>query len=137
MDSKRRLTELEWAAILQEQDQSGMSAIRFCKEHGIKNSSFFSALKRHRSALSLEMREDLPETEKSVLSTRRAESGAMRVSAASPFVAVRVGASSASSVGLDSSAIRLQLRSGHQLHVDAGFDAGHLRRLIDVLEVQA
>lgn len=137
MDSKRRLTAPEWAAILHEQDQSGMSASLFCKGHGIKTSSFFSALKRHQSALCLERREGLLETEKSVLSADRADSGARQASATSPFVAVRVGESSASSVGLDSSAIRLQLRSGHQLHVEVGFDADHLRRLIYVLEAQA
>ena len=137
MDSKRRLTAPEWAAILHEQDQSGMSASLFCKEHGIRISSFFSALKRHRSALCLKRRKDLPETEKSVLLTRRADSGSRQASATSPFVALRVGESSASSAGSDPTAIRIQLRSGHQLHVDAGFDADHLRRLIHVLDVQA
>ena len=137
MDSKRRLTAPEWAAILHEQDQSGMSASLFCKEHGIRISSFFSALKRHQSALCLEKREDLSETEKSGLSARRTDSGVRQASATSPFVAVRVGESSAFSAGSDASTIRVQLRSGHQLHVDAGFDADHLRRLIYVLDVQA
>jgi len=50
-----------------------MSASLFCKEHGIRISSFFSALKRHQSALCLEKREDLSETEKSGLSARRAD----------------------------------------------------------------
>jgi hypothetical protein len=49
------------------------------------------------------------------------------------FVSVQI-ADKSGEVHRESSAIRVQLRGGHQLWVGAGFDSAHLGRLVAVLE---
>jgi hypothetical protein len=121
MDTRHCLTAPQWETILLEQAQSGMSASGFCKERGIKVSSFFSALKRHKVSLCLPSGEDLSSAVKANRPARPVVGGTSRP--ATGFVA-----------GQDAAAIRVQLRSGHQLWVGPGFDAVHLGRLVAALE---
>jgi len=140
MEQKRGLTAAEWASILHEQEQSGMSASHFCRDRGIKTSSFFSALKRHQVALSQQRGEGSLDAEQRVLPAHRLRGNVRQTtdtrqdSTASPFVALRIAESNISVASMDSSALRVQLRSGHQLWVAPGFDATHLGRLLAVLE---
>jgi hypothetical protein len=132
MDTRHCLTAPEWETILLEQAQSGMSASGFCKERGIKVSSFFSALKRHKVSLCLPSGEDLSSAVKANRPARPVVGGTSRP--ATGFVAVQLAVRQAEAAGQDAAAIRVQLRSGHQLWVGPGFDAVHLGRLVAALE---
>jgi hypothetical protein len=120
---------VEWEAILAAQATSGLSASGFCKERGIRPSSFFSARKKQRIAQS---DSDSP----AMTSDFSAPQPNLRSSpAARPsFVSVQL-ADPPSESPCSGTKIRVQLRSGHQLWVSAGFDANHLGRLIGVLEM--
>ena len=132
MDTRDRLSHADWEKILAEQAKSGLSAKRFCLERGIKPTSFYSATKRQRLALAMPSVSNL-----SVRRTSPARDlttgAAASVSKRATFVSVQVSGESGA-VRRETSAIRVQLRGGHQLWVGAGFDAAHLGRLVAVLE---
>ena len=132
MDAKTRVSGEAWARILVEQAASGQSAIHFCRERGIRPSSFFSAKKRERLAQSPSGLAELPSGQASRPARRR--SGIVSHSAqGSTFLSVKMSDEvvTASCTG---SAIRVQLRSGHQLWVESEFDSAHLSRLVAVLD---
>jgi hypothetical protein len=132
MDRRQCLTAPQWEKILLEQAQSGMSACGFCKERGIKVSSFFSALKRHKAARCLPAEEDLSSAVKANHPARPSVGGSSRP--ATGFVAIQLAVPQTETAGQDAAAIRVQLRSGHQLWVGPGFDAAHLGRLVAALD---
>jgi hypothetical protein len=96
----------EWRKLISEQSQSGQSGAKFCLERGLRVWQFYDWKKRLEQA----------ETAK--------------------FVSVEVkpgellGWRSASG----EQAIEVRLRRGRSLVVEPGFDAGHLRALLAVLE---
>lgn len=132
MDRRHRVSGREWERILAEQGASGQSASQYCQERGIRASSFFSAKKRARVAQSLPGAVEVASEQVCVhpTSTSSLASADSRGAAFLPVQILKetVMASRANS------ATRVQLRSGHQLWVDADFDAAHLRRLVAVLE---
>jgi len=132
METRHCLTACQWDTTLLKQAQSGMSASGFCRERGFKISSFFSALKRHKISLCLRSGEDLSSAVKANRPARPVVGGTLR--AATAFVAVQLGMPQAEAGGQDAAAIRVQLRSGHQLWVGPGFDAVHFGRLVAALE---
>jgi hypothetical protein len=96
-----------WRGLASEQAASGMSVAAFCRERGLPVWQFYEKKKRLRQ----------PET--------------------AAFVRVEVSeAKAASPSTVKMSGIEIRHRRGWSLIVDPGFDAGHLRRLLSVLELE-
>ena len=97
-----------WRVLVSDQTASGKSVAAFCRERGLHDWQFYDWKKRLRRA------------------------------AASPFLAVEVAPTetleSAISETAQLAGIELRHRRGWSLIVAPGFDAGHLRRLLSVLE---
>jgi hypothetical protein len=107
-EMKEGMTEAwtKWHGLVFEQSQSGQSVAAFCGERSLRAWRFYEWKKR------------------------------LRESEATKFVEVQI-ASPAEPVrpaGARSSAIEIRLRGGRSLVVEPGFDAGHLRALLAVLE---
>ena len=132
MESKQRLSIVEWDALLAEQEQSGMSIKGFCLDHGIKPTSFHSAQKRKKVLLKAQEASDAGAPNHHA--SRRSAPAAGRHSATNSFVALHVSETSCAATHPCEAVIRVQLRGGHQLWVCSGFDAAHLSRLVAVLE---
>jgi hypothetical protein len=132
MDTRNRLSHADWEEILAEQAKSGLSGSRFCLERGIKRTSYYSATKRHRLAQAMTAADDLSARKASQL-PELATGTTANVPTRTAFISVQVSDESGE-VHRGASAIRVQLRGGHQLWVGAGFDATHLGRLVAVLE---
>ncbi len=94
-----------WRDVISEQVGSGKSVAAFCRERGLREWLLYEWKKR------------------------------LRKSDATSFVAVEVVASSTPTpASMRSVGIELRHRGGWSLMVEPGFDAGHLRRLLSVLE---
>ncbi len=132
MDTRNRVSGVGWEKIFAEQARSGLSIKRFCLEHGIKPTSYYSATKRQRQMPAMPTAAD-----SSARNASPAQDFTMGTAASVPkratFVSVQVSDES-DDVAHQSPAIRVQLRGGHQLWVGAGFDAAHLSRLVAALE---
>jgi transposase-like protein len=132
MNTRNRVSGTDWERIFAEQARSGLSIKRFCLEHGIKPTSYYSATKRQRQAPAKPTVADSSARNASPAQDPTTDTAA-NVSKRATFVSVQVSDES-DDVPRQSSAIRVQLRGGHQLWVGAEFDAAHLRRLVAVLE---
>jgi hypothetical protein len=132
MDKRNRQNSFYWETILAEQASSGLSASRFCRERGIKPTSYFSAKKRQQMAHS---KSDPSELRARPMSPAQQDPAGLASSAALPatFVSVQLAEMPDHEHRTDT-AIRVQLRSGHQLWVGSAFDSSHLGRLVAVLE---
>jgi len=97
--------EARWRVLVSEQEESGKSVAAFCRERDVPASQMFSWKKRFREAASAKFVEV-----------------AMPALATTSAVAVRGGG------------IEVRLRGGRSLVVEPGFDAGHLRALLAVLD---
>jgi hypothetical protein len=100
-----------WRVFVSDQTASGKSVAAFCRERGLRDWQFYD-WKEH---------------------LRRAE--------ATPFLAVQVAPSETlepvDSEAAQSAGIELRHRRGWSLIVTPGFDAGHLHRLLSVLEQES
>lgn len=130
MERQKRQSSKYWEEILAEQATSGLTAIGFCRERAITPSSFFSAKKRLRLAHSKAITASFPARPSSFEAQKTVDSVPATHAA---FVAVQVAEPSGDNCRA-ASAIRVQLRGGHQLWVASEFDSAHLRRLVAVLE---
>lgn len=99
----------KWLGLVSEQSQSGLSVAAFCKERGLRAWQFYEWKKRVRE----------PESARFV-----------EVQVAVPAKPVRPAEARGG-------AIEIRLREGRSLVVEPGFDAGHLRALLAVLEAEA
>ncbi|MGA2923218.1 MAG: transposase [Candidatus Sulfotelmatobacter sp.] len=93
----------KWRGLVSAQSQSGQTVAAFCRDRGIRDSLFYDWKKR------------------------------LREGEAAKFVEVRVMGSKAQarSAPRHSPAIEIRLSKGRSLLVEAGFDASHLRALLD------
>jgi hypothetical protein len=132
MDTRDRLSHADWEKILAEQVKSGQSAKRYCLERGIKPTSYYSATKRHRQAQAMTAADNLSARKATQVPEPKAAT-TDSVPSRTAYISVQVSGESGE-VRREASAIRVQLRGGHQLRVGAGFDAAHLGRLVAVLE---
>ncbi|WP_425387801.1 IS66 family insertion sequence element accessory protein TnpA [Edaphobacter aggregans] len=102
---------LRWRGLVSEQVASGKSVAAFCGERGLRDWQFYEWKKR----------------------LRKAE--------AASFVAVEVTVPAApvssAAVSVQMVGIELRHRRGWSLIVEPGFEAGHLRRLLSVLEMES
>lgn len=99
----------KWRELVLEQSRSGRSVAEYCRERGLRLWQFYEWKKRLRDS-------DVP--------------GFIEV-------AVPPVAEIAPQLPQQGSAIEVWLRSGHSVVVERGFDAGHLRALLAVLESEA
>ena len=99
----------KWRAIVSEQIASGQSVAAFCNERGLRAWQFYEWKKR------------------------------LREPGSAQFLEVKVAAAAESEQPsrARSSAIEIRLREGRSLVVEPGFEAGHLRALLAVLESEA
>jgi hypothetical protein len=132
MNTRNRLSHADWEELLAEQVKSGQSAKRYCLERGIKPTSYYSATKRHRLAQAMTAADNLSARKATQVPEPNAGT-TDSVPTHTAFVSVQI-ADTSGAVHRESSALRVQLRGGHQLWVAAGFDAAHLGRLVAVLE---
>ena len=132
MDTRNGLSDADWEKILAEQAKSGLSGSRFCLARGIKRTSYYSATKRHRLAQAMTAADNLSARKATQVPEPKAGT-TDSVLTPTAFVSVQI-AGKFGAVHRELSAIRVQLRGGHQLWVGAGFDAAHLGRLVAVLE---
>jgi hypothetical protein len=109
MRSGRDEARAKWQELVSEQIRSGQSVAVYCRERGLRQWQFYEWKKRLRDS-------DAPE-----------------------FVEVAVEPTSeiAQRPWKQGSAIEVRLRSGHSVVVKRGFDASHLRALLEVLESEA
>ena len=97
-----------WRDVVSEQVGSGKSVATFCRERGLREWQLYEWKKR------------------------------LRQSEATSFVAVEVAVPSAPApASMRSVGIELRHRRGWSWMVEPGFDAGHLRRLLSVLEQES
>lgn len=106
---KRERTEewAKWRGLVSEQIASGQTVAEFCLDRGLRDWQFYDWKKRVREA------------------------------EATKFVAVEVAAVEKQVSAAAGRAIEVRLRGGRSLMVEPGFDAGHLRALLSVLEAEA
>jgi transposase-like protein len=100
---------MKWRGLVSEQSQSGQTVSAFCRDRGLRASLFYDWKKR------------------------------IREGAAAKFVEVKVKASSEQRTPAPERypAIEIRLNKGRSILVEPGFDAGHLRALLTVLETEA
>jgi len=97
----------KWRTLVWEQIASGQSVAVFCRDRGLRDWELYEWKKR------------------------------LRESEAVKFVSVELAATSEPAPVAPSRAIEIRLPRGRSLVVEPGFDAGHLRALLTVLEAQA
>lgn len=133
MNPIHRMSSEEWAAIFSDHEHSGLSVKRFCLQRGIKPTSFHSAQKRKDILL---VKASVDACKVTPADRRHLQPAAAHAIAShrAGFVGIHVREQSRAKMPLVASAIRVQLRGGHQLWVDSDFDATHLRSLVAVLE---
>jgi len=105
---KRGQTEegAKWRRLVSEQIASGQTVAAFCRGRGLRDWKFYDWKKRVREA------------------------------EAAKFVAVDVAAVAEQAPAVAARAIEVRLPRGRSLVVEPGFDAGHLRALLSVLEAE-
>jgi len=105
---KRGRTEelAKWRRLVSEQIVSGQTVAAFCRDRGLRDWKFYDWKKRVREA------------------------------EAAKFVAVEVAAVAEQAPASAGSAIEVRLPRARSLVVQPGFDAGHLRALLSVLEAE-
>ena len=100
-----------WRGLVSEQVASGKSVAAFCRERGLRVWQFYEWKKR------------------------------LRQPGTAAFVAVEVSHAEApaqpASCTVQISGIEIRHRRGWSLIVEPGFDAGHLRRLLSVVEMES
>jgi Transposase len=105
---KRERTEecAKWRRLVSEQIASGRTVAAFCRDQGLRDWQFYDWKKRVREA------------------------------EAAKFVAVEIAAVAKQAPTATGKAIDVRLPRGRSLVVEPGFDVGHLRALLSVLEAE-
>jgi hypothetical protein len=96
----------KWRRLVSEQIVSGQTVAAFCRDRGLRDWQFYDWKKRVRG----------PEAAK--------------------FVTVEVAAVAEQASTVAGRAIEVRLRRGRSLLIEPGFDAGHLRAVLSVLEAE-
>jgi hypothetical protein len=115
----------EWATLIDQWRQSGLSLPAFCQRHGLSRGSMQNWVYK-------------PELKRAVEAVRRESQSPVDeriASAAVPaFLPVRVVQADAGSKPLDCSGVEIVIGVGRRVVIGAGFDAETLRRVVAVLE---
>lgn len=115
----------EWAALIDQWRQSGLSLPAFCQRHGLSRSSMQNWVYK-------------PELKRAVEAARREPQRPVdepSAPAAVPaFLPVRVVQAAAVGEASDRSGVEVVIGAGRRVVIGAGFDAETLRRVVAVLE---
>ena len=115
----------EWAALIDQWRQSGLSLPAFCQRHGLSRGSMQNWVYK-------------PELKRAVEAARRESKTPVdeppAPAAAPAFLPVRVVQAVAGGEASDRSGVEVVIGAGRRLVIGAGFDAETLRRVIAVLE---
>ncbi len=106
---KRGQTEewAKWRSLVSEQIASEQTVAAFCRDRGLRDWQFYDWKKRVRGA------------------------------EAAKFIPVEVATVAEQALATAGRAIEVRLPRGRSLVIEPGFDAGHLRALLSVLEAEA
>ena len=115
----------EWAALIDQWRQSGLSLPAFCQRHGLSRGSMQNWVYK-------------PELKRAVEAARREAQGPVdepSVPAAAPaFLSVRVVQAAAVGEASDRSGVEIVIGPGRRVVIGPGFDSETLRRVVAVLE---
>jgi hypothetical protein len=98
----------KWRALVSEQSQSGQTVAAFCRDRGLRDSLFYDWKKRIREGEAAKFVE-----------VKLKEPSEQRKSSPERYPAIEI-----------------RLSKGRSILVEPGFDAGHLRALLAVLETE-
>lgn len=124
MDNTRQQRRAKWRELLKEQLRGGQNVKAFCRERGIRTSSFYGWKKRL----------GLAESGPVAVSTDKPSSSERDEAAGIPVRFLEVQVAAATEPTVVSPLIEVRLSQGRSLMVGPGFDAVHLARLLSVLE---
>ena len=96
----------KWRRLVSEQIASGRTVVAFCRDRGLRDWRFYDWTKRVREA------------------------------EAAKFVTVEVAAIAEQASTVAGRAIEVRLPRGRSLVIEPGFDAGHMRALLSILEAE-
>jgi hypothetical protein len=115
----------EWAALIDQWRQSGLSLPAFCQRHGLSRGSMQNWVYK-------------PELKRAVEATRREAQGSVdeppAPAAVPAFLPVRIVQAAAVGEASDRSGVEVVIGAGRRVVIGAGFDAETLRRVVAVLE---
>jgi hypothetical protein len=115
----------EWAALIDQWRQSGLSLPAFCQRHGLSRGSMQNWVYK-------------PELKRAVEAARREAQGHVdespRSAAVPAFLPVRVVPAAVGDEALDRSGVEVVIGPGRRVVIGPGFDAETLRRVVAVLE---
>lgn len=118
--AKRRLQAADWAALIDEWRQSGLSLPAFCQRHGLSRGTMQNWV--YKPALQRAVEE------------ARADRPLLSAPAAPAFLPVRIAEATASDEAPDRTGVEIVLGAGRRIVLAAGFDTETLRRVVAVLE---
>jgi hypothetical protein len=118
--AKRRLQAADWAALIDEWRQSGLSLPAFCQRHGLSRGTMQNWV--YKPALQRAVEE------------ARADRPPLSAPAAPAFLPVRIAEATASDEAPDRTGVEIVLGAGRRIVLAAGFDTETLRRVVAVLE---
>jgi transposase len=123
--AKVRRQAAEWAALIDQWRQSGLSLPAFCQRHGLSRGSMQNWVYK-------------PELKQAVEAARREAQGPADVppapAAVPAFLPVRVVQAAAAVEESDRSGVEVVIGGGRRVVLGPGFDAETLRRVVAVLE---
>jgi hypothetical protein len=127
--AKRRLQAADWAALIDQWRQSGLSLPAFCQRHGLSRGTMQNWVYK-------------PALQRAVEEARRAARDAessqadrpLRSAPAPAFLPVRIAEVTAASQPPDRTGVEIILGAGRRIVLGAGFDTETLRRVVAVLE---
>ena len=122
--AKRRLQAADWAALIDEWRQSGLSLPVFCRRHGLSRGTMQNWV--YKPALQRAVEEARREA--------RADRPPLAAPAAPAFLPVRIAEATASDEAPDRAGVEIVLGAGRRIVLAAGFDTETLRRVVAVLE---
>ena len=129
--AKVRRQAAEWAALIDEWQQSGLSLPAFCQRHGLSRGTMQNWV--YKPALKRAVEEARRETR-----ARAADPGHANGTPASEpspaFLPVRIAEAIAVDEGAGRTNVEIRLGAGRRIVVGAGFDSETLRRVVAVLE---
>ena len=128
MGTTRQRRRADWLELVSEQARSGQGVAAFCRERGIRTSSFYGWKKR--LDVVDESRAGVPAEGSSIARQKAAAEPPVR------FLEVKIAATEESIKPTFTPALMIEVRlpHGRSLMVAPGFDAIHLKRLLAVLD---
>jgi hypothetical protein len=127
--AKRRLQAADWAALIDQWRQSGLSLPAFCQRHGLSRGTMQNWVYKPALQRAIEEARCAARDAESPHSDRPLHSAP-----APAFLPVRIAEVTAASPPSDRTGVEIVLGAGRRIVLGAGFDSETLRRAVAVLE---